>query len=68
MDSLIVIFTAPGQNYVNIAEEMMSILNIGFQNVALERKESPSHKKSKIYRNPFNQFFKTWRSTQKGWH
>ena len=34
--------TAPGQSYVNIVERMMSILNTGYQNVALEREPSPS--------------------------
>ena len=42
LDSLIAIRTAPGQSYVNIVEQIMSILNIGFQNVALEREESGS--------------------------
>ena len=41
-DSLIAIHTAPGQRYVNIVERIMSILNIGFQNVALGREESGS--------------------------
>ena len=39
LDSLIAIRTAPGQSYVNIVERIMSIFNIGFQNVALEREE-----------------------------
>ena len=34
--------TAPGLSYVTIVERMMSILNIGYQNVALERQPSPS--------------------------
>ena len=40
LDALIAICTAPGQSYVNIVEWIMSIWNIGFQNVALEREES----------------------------
>ena len=47
LDSLIAIRTAPGQSYLNIVERIMSILNIGFQNVALERKESSSDKEIK---------------------
>ena len=39
---LCVIRTAPGHSYINIVERIMSILNLGFQNVALERQESPS--------------------------
>ena len=42
LDSLIAILTAPGQSYVSIVERIMSILNIVFQNVALEREESGS--------------------------
>ena len=42
LDSLIAILTAPGQSYVNIVERIISILNIVFQNVALEREESGS--------------------------
>ena len=40
LDFLVAIRTAPGHSYINIVERIMSILNIGFQNVALERKES----------------------------
>ena len=40
--SLMAIRTAPGHSYINTVERIMSILNIGFQNVVLERKESPS--------------------------
>ncbi|XP_066934136.1 uncharacterized protein [Clytia hemisphaerica] len=47
LDSLIAIRTAPGQSYVNIVERIMSILNLGFQNVALEREESPSDQEIK---------------------
>ena len=42
LDSLLAICTAPGKSYVNIVERIMSILNTGFQNVALEREESGS--------------------------
>ena len=42
LDSLIAIRAAPGQSYVNIVERIMSMLNIGFQNVSLEREESES--------------------------
>ena len=42
VDILIAIRTAPVQSNVNIAQRMMSILNIGYQNVALEREPSPS--------------------------
>ena len=41
-DSLIAIHMAPGQRYVNIVERIMSILNNGFQSVALGREESGS--------------------------
>ena len=43
--------TAPGQSYVNIVERMMSILNIRFQNVALEREPSPSDDNIKKCKN-----------------
>ena len=61
---------------------MMSILNIGFQIVAPERKESPSDesKNLKILQNyfvtkptsmtggnPSNHFFKSWRNPQNDW-
>ena len=59
LDSLIAIRTAPGQSYVNIVEQIMSILNIGFQNVALEREESGSDEEirkckdlSKLHQKP----------------
>ena len=42
LQSLVAIRTASGHSYINTVERIMSILNIGFQNVALERKESPS--------------------------
>lgn len=51
LDSLIAIRTAPGQSYVNIVERIMSILNLGFQNVALEREESPSDQEIKKCRD-----------------
>jgi hypothetical protein len=31
---------APGRSYINSAERIMSILNIGLQNVALQREAS----------------------------
>ncbi|XP_078662870.1 uncharacterized protein LOC144906461 isoform X2 [Branchiostoma floridae x Branchiostoma belcheri] len=37
-DMLTLVRCAPGQSYINPAERLMSILNIGLQNVALERK------------------------------
>ena len=59
LDSLIAIRTALGQSYVNIVEWIMSILNNGFQNVALGREESGSDKKirkckdlSKLHQKP----------------
>ena len=42
LQSLVAIRTAPGHSYINTIKRIMSILNISFQNVALERKESPS--------------------------
>ena len=42
LESLVAIRTAPGHSYTNIVERIMSILNIGFQNTALERSETPS--------------------------
>ena len=42
LQSLVAIQTAPGHSYINTFKRIMSIVNIGFQNVALERKESPS--------------------------
>ena len=41
-DSLIALRTAPRQSYVNIVEQIMSILRIVFLIVALEREESGS--------------------------
>ena len=38
---LCAIRTAPGHSYINIVERIMSILNLGFQNITLERQESP---------------------------
>ncbi len=51
LDSMIAIRTAPGQSYVNCVERIMSILNLGFQNVALERDESPSDQEIKKCRD-----------------
>ena len=42
LQSLVALRTAPGHSYINMVERVMSIFNIGFQNVALERKEPPS--------------------------
>ena len=56
VDILIAIRTAPGQSYVSIAEKMMSILNIRYQNVALEREPSPSD-------NTIKKMQKSWIST-----
>ena len=42
LQSLVAIQTAPGHSYINTVERIMSISNIGFQNVALERRESLS--------------------------
>ena len=42
LDLLVAIRTAPGQSYLNIVERLMSIMNIGLQNLALERPETPS--------------------------
>ena len=78
LDSLIAIRTIPGQSYVNILEKMMSGLNIGFQNVALEQK-SPSNEEIKFQnyvvtkpskttgRNPSNRLLKCWRNAQLDW-
>ena len=51
LDSLIVIRTAPGKSYVNIVERIMSALNVGFQNVALEREQSGSEKEIRKYKD-----------------
>ena len=51
LDSLIVIRTAPGKSYVNIVERIMSTLNVGFQNVALEREQSGSEKEIRKYKD-----------------
>ena len=40
LESLVAILTAPGHSYTNIVERIMLILNIGFQNVALQRSET----------------------------
>ena len=39
LDIVIALRTAPGQSYVNYVERIMSILNIGFQNMAISREE-----------------------------
>ena len=54
LESLVEIRTAPGDSYLKIVERVMSILtilNIGFQNVALERSEVPSDEKLKKCKN-----------------
>lgn len=38
-DMLIHVRCAPGQSWINPAERVMSVLNLGLQNVSLERKE-----------------------------
>lgn len=40
MDMLIHVRCAPGHSWTNPAERIMNILNIGLQNVSLERKEA----------------------------
>lgn len=40
LDMLIHVRCAPGHSWTNPAERIMSILNIGLQNVSLERKEA----------------------------
>ena len=42
LESLVAIRTAHGHGYLNFVERVMSILNNGFQNVALERSELSS--------------------------
>ena len=42
LDTLIAARTAPGHSWLNPAERIMSVLNIGLQNVALMREESSS--------------------------
>ena len=54
LDMLVAIRTAPGHSYTNIVERIMSIFNIGFQNIALQRESSPSLRSIitwKIYEN-----------------
>ena len=51
LDSLIAIHTDPRQSYVNIVEWIMSILNIGFENIALKREESGSDEEIKKYKD-----------------
>ena len=54
LESMVAIRTAPGHSYLNIVERVMSILNIGFQNVALERSEVPSDEEIKKCKNLSN--------------
>ena len=42
LNLLVALTTAPNQSYINLVERIMSLLNFAYQNVALERKESPS--------------------------
>ena len=42
LQSLVALRTAPRHSYINTVKRIMLILNIGFQNVVLDRKESPS--------------------------
>ena len=49
--SLVAIRTAPGHIFLNIVERVRLIINIGFQNVALERSEVPSDEEIKKGKN-----------------
>ena len=51
LESLVAIRTAPGHSYTNIVERIMSILNIGFQNTALERSTTSSDDTINSYKN-----------------
>lgn len=51
LDMFVAIWTAPGHSYVNPVERIMSILNIGFQNIALERASSESDETIKKCKN-----------------
>ena len=51
LDFLVAIRTAPGNSYINIVERIMSILNIGLQNVALQREEADCEDVIKKLRN-----------------
>ena len=51
IDFLVAIRTAPGHSYRNIVERIMSIANIGLQNVALERLPCDSNAEIKKCRN-----------------
>ena len=42
LDMLVAIRSVPDHSYINVVEHIMSILNIGLQNVALHREPSPS--------------------------
>ena len=50
LDMLIAMRTAPGNSFVNPVERIMSILNLGFQGVTLERKSVDKYEtKIKVY-------------------
>ena len=51
LESLVAIRTAPGHSYLNTMERVSLIINIGFQNVALERSEVPSDEEIKKGKN-----------------
>ena len=51
LDSLVAIRTTPGHSYCNIVERIMSILDIGLQNVALEQDTSLSDEVIKKLKN-----------------
>ena len=51
LESLVAIRTAPGHIFLNIVERVRLIINIGFQNVALERSEVPSDEEIKKGKN-----------------
>ena len=51
IESLVAIRTAPGHIFLNIVERVRLIINIGFQNVALERSEVPSDEEIKKGKN-----------------
>ena len=51
LESLVAIRSAPGHSYLSIMERVVSIPNISFQNVALERSEVPSDEEIKKCKN-----------------
>ena len=51
VDLLVAIRTAPGQSYINVVERIMSILNLGLQNVACQRESAPSDETIKKCKN-----------------